>query len=190
MKALRAELDQVGYFPQIVWDVVEIGAGGEPVLAWYVHPETTFGAGMIGRHLTVFLLTATRLVALHVDDHDAEQDLPAEVTTTTRAVSLGAIQEIEVSHVITRPETYVAGQAAAHSSQVALAINWGATRALDLDPVVCADPECDLDHGLSGVSTTEDLSLRVAADVAEAGAAQALSDFARALSAAVAGFRQ
>ncbi|MDR2253489.1 MAG: DUF5998 family protein, partial [Bifidobacteriaceae bacterium] len=59
---LRAQLVAVGYFPEILGDVVDASLGGEPVEAFYVHPDVAFGNGTIGRHLTVLAVTRTRLL--------------------------------------------------------------------------------------------------------------------------------
>jgi hypothetical protein len=67
---------------------------------------------------------------------------------------------------------------------VVLTVGWGAVSRLDLEPATCGDPECDADHGYTGASTADDLSVRISAEGdGEDAVAQAL-EFARALSAA------
>jgi hypothetical protein len=38
---------------------------------------------------------------------------------------------------------------------------WGAVSRIDLEPAACGDPNCEADHGYTGSSTADDLSLRV-----------------------------
>jgi hypothetical protein len=42
-----------------------------------------------------------------------------------------------------------------------LTIGWGAVSRIDLEPAACGDPNCEADHGYTGSSTADDLSLRV-----------------------------
>ena len=39
---LRADLDHAGYYPDLVADVLDVALGGEAVVSYLVHPETTF----------------------------------------------------------------------------------------------------------------------------------------------------
>ena len=45
--------------------------------------------------------------------------------------------------------------------EVVLTIGWGAVSRIDLEPAACGDPNCEADHGYTGNSTADDLSLRV-----------------------------
>ena len=51
-----------------------------------------------------------------------------------------------------------------------MTIGWGGVSRIDLEPAGCTDPECDADHGYTGVLASDDFSLRVsaAADGADA----------------------
>jgi hypothetical protein len=53
-------------------------------------------------------------------------------------------------------------------------------------PASCSDPECEADHGYTGTSTADDLSVRVSAEGDGAEAVLRALEFARALSAATA----
>ena len=44
-----------------------------------------------------------------------------------------------------------------------MTIGWGGVSRLDLEPAGCSDPECDADHGYTGVLASDDFSLRVSA---------------------------
>ncbi len=69
---LRSAIDRAGYYPALVADVVDVAVGGESVMSHLVHQETTLDADAVRRHATVLVLTASRLIVAHVDDHAAE----------------------------------------------------------------------------------------------------------------------
>ncbi|MDR1442772.1 MAG: DUF5998 family protein [Bifidobacteriaceae bacterium] len=182
-QALRAELDQTGYFPQIVADALGIALAEEEPVAFYVHPDVAFGIGTIGRHLTVVVLTATRLISAHVDDHAADEITPAAVAATTEAVSLKRIESVTLTHITGQPSEFASGEVRA---VVRLTIGWGSNRVLDLEPAGCPDPDCMLDHGYTGSESSEDLSLQVASEVDGEDGSVKLIEFARTLYAATA----
>ncbi|WP_343050090.1 DUF5998 family protein [Nocardioides ungokensis] len=51
-----------------------------------------------------------------------------------------------------------------------MTIGWGGVSRVDLEPAGCSDPECEADHGYTGVLASDDFSIRVsaAADGADA----------------------
>ena len=63
-----------------------------------------------------------------------------------------------------------------------LTIGWGGVSRVDLEPAGCADPECDADHGYTGVLAADDFSLRVSAAAEGTDAVAGLLAFAEALS--------
>ena len=65
---LTAHLHRAGYYPELVADVLDVALADEEVVAHLVQAETTFDSE-VRRHLTVLVLTPTRLVTAHVDDH-------------------------------------------------------------------------------------------------------------------------
>ena len=69
---LRAAIDHTGYYPEVVADGVFSAAGGEEVVSYFVHHETTFDHEEVRRHLTALLLTPTRLVIAHTDEQHAD----------------------------------------------------------------------------------------------------------------------
>ncbi len=185
--ALRADLDHAGYYPELVFDVLDVSVAGEPVLAHLVHAETTFDQDVVRRHITTFVLTGTRLVVTHADDHAPEgPDGPPQpfATAATEAVPLRAVRSVVVNHVVPRPEAYRAGEG---SRELTLTIGWGAVSRLDLEPAACADPDCEADHGYTGTASADDISVRVSADADGEDAVRRALAFARALSAATAG---
>ena len=71
--SLTKDIEQAGYYPALVADVVESALAGDDVVSHLVHQETTFDQDSVRRHVTVLALTPTRLVVAHADDHAPEQ---------------------------------------------------------------------------------------------------------------------
>jgi Family of unknown function (DUF5998) len=182
--SLRAAIEHAGYYPELVSESIETALAGEGVGAWLVHHEATFDRDELRRHVTVLVLTATRLVVAHTDDHPADDTCPVPyATTSSEAVPLDRIGSVVVSRTLAEPATHRAGAAA---RDVVLTVGWGAVARIDLEPATCGDPECEADHGLTGTSTADDLSVRVSAEGDGADAVVQAVEFARALSAATA----
>ena len=145
---LRVDLHRAGYYPELVGDVLDVALADEDVVAHLVHPETTFDAAEVRRHVTVLVLTPTRLVVAHVDDHPADSEHPsASASATTEAVPLAELKSVALTHVVGQPDKHKAGTGA---SELTLVIGWGAVSRVDLEPATCGDPNCDADHGLTG----------------------------------------
>jgi hypothetical protein len=70
---------------------------------------------------------------------------------------------------------------------VVLTIGWGGVGRVDLEPATCGDPECDADHGYTGVIASDDFSIRVSAAADGNDAITHVLEFAAALSASTAG---
>lgn len=182
--ALRQDLERAGYFPDLIADVVDVSVAGESVDAHLVHVETTFDQDVVRRHITAFVLTSSRLVVAHADDHAPEgPDGPPHpyATAATEAVPLSSVRSVVVNHVVPKPQTYRRGTG---SRDLTLTISWGAVSRLDLEPARCADPECEADHGYTGTASADDISVRVSVDADGADALRAALTFARILGAA------
>ncbi len=165
--ALRADLQSCGYFPALVEDAVLHAVGSEDVVDFVVHHEPTFNRDEIRRHLTILVMTPTRLVVGHTDEQPPEG--PGGVSsaaTSTESINLAAINTVALTRVITEPERYQVGSPA---YEAWLSVSWGAMRRIDLEPAGCADPNCEADHGLTGTMVPDDLIVRMsaAADGAE-----------------------
>ncbi len=185
--ALTKAITRAGYYPALVSDVVEAAVGGEPIRSHLVHQETTFDHDVIRRHITVLVLTDTRLVIAHADDHPDEQ--PATpgsdqevATATTESVPLSAVRGVMLTHVVPDPQRYRAGQL---GREITLTLGWGAVNRVDLLPATCGDPGCDADHGFEGTISSDDISLRISSEADGRGAFTAALDFARVLSARI-----
>src|SRR3954451_13298264 len=110
---LRGDLHRAGYYPDLVADVLDVAIADEPVVAHLVHPETTFDAAEVRRHVTVLALTPTRLVVTHVDDHPADSEHPsASASATTEAVPLSELRSVALTHVVGQPDKHKAGSGA------------------------------------------------------------------------------
>jgi hypothetical protein len=182
---LSRRIEDSGYYPEFVVDVLDVALGGEQVRSHLVHAETTFDVETIRRHLSVVALTATRLIFVHADDHGGDEDHTPQShgIATTESVPLTAIRTVMVTHVVPEPEKYQAGKL---GRELTLTIGWGAVGRLDLEPASCGDPQCEADHGYTGSITGDDLSLRISADAEGEEALREAIDFAKVLSATTA----
>ena len=183
---LREAIEKSGYYPDVVTDAVLKAVGGEPVLSHLVHHEPTIDErDEVRRHMSVLVLTPSRLILAHTDEHAPDDLLPAPYTSTsTEAVAVSAIRSVVVNRMVANPASY-AGKPipAPGANEAVLTIGWGAVGRIDLEPAGCADPECDADHGYTGVVTSDDFSLRVSAAAEGPEAVADLLGFADALSA-------
>ena len=183
-QGLRAAIERSGYYPALVAEAVEAAVGGEPVRSYLVHQETTFDQNEVRRHVTVLVLTANRFIVSHTDEQAADSTSPTPyATTSTESVKLGRISSIVVSRVVANPESYTPGTL---PREIVLTIGWGAVSRLDLEPAACGDPDCEADHGYTGMLSPDDVAVRVSVEAEGKGAVEGALSFARTLSAATA----
>jgi hypothetical protein len=187
---LRSAIEASGYYPEVVADAVFAAVAGEPVEAHLVHHEPTIDErDEVRRHVTVLVLTPTRLILAHTDEHPPDDVLPSPYTSsTTEAVNLGSVRTVAVSRMVADPASYDGGGGPRPgASEAVLAVGWGAVARVDLEPASCSDPSCEADHGYTGVVGSDDFSLRVSAAAEGPAAVADLLDFARTLSARTVG---
>lgn len=200
---LARRIHDAGYYPDLVEDTLSVALADEEPLSHLVHNETTFDMDTVRRHLSVLVLTRTRLVLVHVDDHSPvalaeaglgdlalvdDRGMPGDTASphavaVSEAIPLRSVGAVGITHVVADPAHYQRGEL---GRDVTLTIAWGTVSRVDLEPATCGDPHCENDHGYSGAITSDDLSLRIAAD---ADGPEAVADavaFARAVSAATA----
>ena len=176
---LRDAIHHTGYYPEVVAEGVMGAVAGEAVLSFYVHHEPTIEGEEVRRHLTVIVLTPSRLILAHTDEHSGDDLLPQPYTSTsTEAISLTSVTSVVVTRMITNPE-----QGPSFPAEAVLTIGWGGVSRIDLEPASCADPECDADHGYTGLLASDDFSLRVSAAAEGRDSVESLLSFAEALSA-------
>jgi hypothetical protein len=176
---LRDEIHRTGYYPEVVAEGVESAVAGEQVVSFFVHHEPTFERDEVRRHLSVVVLTPSRLILAHTDEHDGDDLLPEPYTSTsTEAVRLSSVQSVVVTRMIANPAS-----GPSRPAEAVMTIGWGGVSRLDLEPAGCSDPGCEADHGYTGVLASDDFSLRVSAAADGTGAVDRLLAFAESLSA-------
>jgi hypothetical protein len=192
---LTDAIERAGYYPALVVDVVSAALAGEDVRSHLVHLETTFDRDVIRRHVTVLVLTGSRLVIAHADDHADEAagggadaavgagSGEGEVATaTTESIPLSAVRGVMLTHVVADPQNYVPGSL---GRELTLTLGWGAVSRVDLLPATCGEPGCDADHGYDGTISSDDIALRVSATADGDTALRQAIAFAHALSASL-----
>lgn len=157
---LREAIERTGYYPDVVQDVLYSALGDESVADFIVQHETTFDrADEIRRHITVLLLTDSRLIVVHVDEHsDGPPGGILQASSTTESVPLQQIGPVVLQRVVDNPAHFRPGDL---PSEVVLTVNWGSISRMDLEPATCGDPQCEADHGYTGTVAVDDWSLRV-----------------------------
>ena len=179
MQGLKEAIDRTGYYPEVVADGVMRAVSDEAVVSFFVHHEPTFDRDEVRRHLTVVVLTPSRLILAHTDEHEGDDMLPAPYTSTsTEAIALASVRSVVVTRMVTNPT-----DGPTPPAEAVLTIGWGGVARLDLEPATCGDPDCDADHGYTGLLSSDDLSLRVSAAAEGPEAVANLLGFADALSA-------
>jgi hypothetical protein len=176
---LRDAIDRTGYYPDVVAEGVESAVAGEEIEAFFVHHEPTFDRDEVRRHLSVIVLTPTRLILAHTDEHEGDDLLPEPYTSTsTEAIRLTAVRSVVVTRMVANPT-----DGPRPAAEALMTVGWGGVSRVDLEPAGCSDPECDADHGYTGVLAADDFSLRVSAAADGTDAVAGLLAFAESLSA-------
>ena len=118
-------------------------------MSFFVHHEPTFDRDEVRRHLTVVVLTPSRLILAHTDEHAGDDLLPEPYTSTsTEAIALSSVSSVVVTRMVANPTD----AARRPPAEAVLTIGWGGVARLDLEPAACGDPECDADHGYTGAA--------------------------------------
>ena len=181
-EGLRLAIQQAGYYPNLVADTLETALAGEPVQSYVVHHEPHFDRDELRRHVSVLVLTPTRLVVGHTDEYPSDEGHPVPyATTSTEAVPLDRVSSVVVSRTVTSPASYRVGDPA---REVVLTVGWAGMSRVDIEPAGCGDPDCEADHGYTGALTSDDFTLRVSEAADGGNRVEDMLTFARALSAA------
>ena len=176
---LREAIEHTGYYPEVVRDGVQAAVAGEQVVSYYVHHEPTFERDEVRRHLTVVVLTPSRLILAHTDEHAPDDLLPEPYTSTsTEAITLSSVRSVVVTRMTANPT-----DGPSRPAEAVMTVGWGGVSRIDLEPAGCTDPQCDADHGYTGVFASDDFSLRVSAAADGGDAVGGLLAFAESLSA-------
>lgn len=180
--ALDAEISSSGYYPELVADTLDTALAGEQVLSHLIQHEATFDREELRRHISVLLLTPSRLLVVHIDDFPPDETSPTSyASANSEAVRLDRVGSIVVNRIVAEPAKHRPGGPV---REVMLTIGWGAVSRIDLEPASCGDPECVADHGYSGTSSNDDFSVRVSEAGDGAGSVARTLAFAEALSSA------
>lgn len=179
IEALRLAIEACGYFPALVFDSVLLSLGDEELVSYVVQHEPTITPDGIHRHVTVVLLTPTRLVVNHTDDAEAGPGVGAQAASTSEVVSLDHVTSVSLSRIVGDPARYRHDRVGL--VEVLLTVAWGFASRIDLEPATCGDPACEADHGLTGQLVGDDLVIRMSADADGAEAVAQLVEFAVAL---------
>lgn len=149
---LAAEIAQSGFYPNLVAESVALGLGGREVLDHLVQHEATFSGRELHRHITVLVRTVGQLLLVHIDEGEGGRN---DALATTEVVALRAIDSVVLTRSLTDPENLTG------LSEAWLSIVWGAARRVDLGPAACEDPNCEADHGYTGVIQPDDITVRM-----------------------------
>jgi len=184
---LDAAIEQSGYYPAIVRSGVVAAVAGERVDSYLVHHEPTIDRDEVRRHITVVVLTPTRLILCHTDEHAPDDLLPEPYTSTsTEAVKLSQVKSVVVNRMVANPAT-ATHSAIPSPAEAVLTIGWGGINRVDLEPATCSDPQCEADHGYTGVVASDDFSIRVSSAADGQASVDRLLAFADSLSASTQG---
>jgi hypothetical protein len=184
---LGAAIERTGYYPPVVRAGVNAALAGEQVLSFLVHHEPTIDRDEVRRHITVVVLTPTRLILCHTDEHEPDDLLPEPYTSTsTEAVKLSQVKSVVVNRMVANPAA-VTTTTVPPPAEAVLTVGWGGINRVDLEPATCSDPNCEADHGYTGVVASDDFSLRVSAAADGQAAVDRLLAFAETLSASTQG---
>lgn len=184
---LATAIEHSGYYPAVVRAGVDSAISGESVTSFLVHHEPTIDRDEVRRHITVVVLTPTRLILCHTDEHAPDDLLPQPYTSTsTEAVKLSQVKSVVVNRMVANPANVTASAVPAPAEAV-LTIGWGGINRVDLEPASCSDPQCEADHGYTGVVASDDFSIRVSSAADGQASVDRLLAFAESLSAATHG---
>lgn len=164
-----------GYYPEVVAAGLNDALAEERVVDYVLHHEPTFDRDEVRRHMTVLVLTDSRLVLVHTDEHPPDEILTKPYTSTTsEAVPVSSVKSVVVTRMVTDKSKAPV--------EAVMTIGWGAVSRLDLEPARCGDPDCESDHGYTGNIAGDDFTLRLSATADGGAAVQRLLAFARSLS--------
>jgi Family of unknown function (DUF5998) len=158
---LRSAIERSGYYPGLVTDAVSSALGTEAVVSFVVQADALFDPAMeVRRHMTVLVLTPTRLIYSHTDENPAEEPTARpQAETSTEAVRFSRISSVAVTRMVPDPASYVPG--VTMPTEVVLTVGWNVLSHVELEPAHCGDENCEADHGYSGTITADDLTMRV-----------------------------
>lgn len=176
---LRQDIERAGYYPQLVIDVMADALDGAAPESHLVQLETTFDRDEVHRHITVLVLAEGLLHITHVDDQEYDEEGQEVLAlASTESVAASRVNSVTLTYAYYKPQQYRTGHPI---SEVNLNIAWTGTQNIDLQPAGCEDPQCEADHGYTGVSAVQDVALRISAEADGVEAVEGAREFARSL---------
>ena len=122
---LVATIEKTGYYPQVVVAGVRAAVAGEEVGSFLVHHEPTIDRDEVRRHITVVVITATRMILCHTDEHAPDDLLPEPYTSTSsEAIRLSAVRSVVVNRMVANPASF-GGRGDPTPSEAVLTVGWG-----------------------------------------------------------------
>ena len=178
---LVAAIEKAGYYPAVVTAGVMDSVAGEEIVSFLVHHEPTIERDEVRRHITVVVLTPSRLILCHTDEHSGDDLLPEPYTaSTSEAVSLSSVKSVVINKITANAAGYRSRVPA--PTEAVLTVGWGGVSRIDIEPAICHDPQCEADHGYTGMIGSDDFSMRVSAAADGPDAVSRLVTFSQALS--------
>jgi hypothetical protein len=99
------------------------------------------------------------LILCHTDENAPDDNRPyPSATSATEAVKLSAISSVVVHRTFRDPAVF---KGADSVEEIVITLGWGGVTRHEIGPAACDDPECEAEHGFSGTTVNEDLSIRV-----------------------------
>ena len=95
--------------------------------------ETTFDSAEVRRHMSVLVLTDSRLLRVHIDDGAGpESGGEPAASATVESAPLRSVTSVALTHVVHHPEQFREGDA---PHELVLAVGWGVHSRIDLDRI-------------------------------------------------------
>ena len=122
--ALLADIERTGYYPALVAEALDAAIAAEPIVGFFVHHEPTFEHDEIRRHMTCLVLTPSRFLLSHTDEHPADEIVSTPyASTSVETVALRRVSNVMVTRVVADPAGYHRGDPI---HEVVVSLGWGA----------------------------------------------------------------
>lgn len=147
------EIEELGFYPDLVTRALKRALGGATPLASIFQVEAAFDHESMFNHLSALALTSTTVVQLHVDE---QPDGTAMIASAIHPIR--TIRGVSFMEVVGAPSS-----AETSTQEITIALNLGAVRRSDIDPMHCDDPMCDAEHGYQMLTVPDDINMRISA---------------------------
>lgn len=177
----------IGFHVETLERIVRgLNGGGLPEHSLF-QLEATFDDESVFRHFDYLGLHGNILTAVHIDELPVGVQWYASVTpvSSVSSVELGqsTVPSAYVDEEADLPPTHPRGFP--HNTDLTVVLSFEGRAILELEPMVCDDPQCELDHGIGGTKKNESLVMTFEEDTDNSTADEAMT-FVSALSQAMA----